>query len=507
MTTTHRLLSKQTLGFTTAALLAGCLATPATGQLTTLLTDGFGDADRNNNGIDQFDWDLNEGGVLNNASQALPADQGYVPPNFPGALIAEVDTPTDASDVGIRWQGAGGFTSGANADTGLFAAKIYNRIFDDSAGVAPEAVTIDSGLALGLNSKGRGTTLTGFFGQNVALGQNVGDQVKVSLDLRLWDSSPNLNSPATPAKADLRFGLYEDTDNQLGQTNSFAGPAFGSAVWGQDDGSLDGLVVGPSAAGDHGWATRIKIGPDYPADGADAPTPSGGTTGPRIFEETNDGAPGVQSRRIMQGSDIDIVASPDDLNPNFTSILQGKVYNLSLTLERTANSIFATYGVENLTDGTSFSFGGEESLTDNTTLPGSGGIQSEAWDYFALRISSANSFNETDYDLVIDNFLLETGAAAVGITGDFNGSGQVEQGDLDLVLQNWGDDTAANGIPAGWINDNDQLGQIEQTELDRVLQNWGSTTAPDFAGSSVPEPATLALLSLGGLAMLRRRQR
>ncbi len=98
---------------------------------------------------------------------------------------------------------------------------------------------------------------------------------------------------------------------------------------------------------------------------------------------------------------------------------------------------------------------------------------------------------------------------AEGIAGDFNASGQVEQGDLDLVLQNWGDDTTATGVPASWTNDNINLGQIEQTELDRVLQNWGSTSAPDFSGHNfrgVPEPASLMLLVLGGSAVFGRRR-
>ncbi len=123
---------------------------------------------------------------------------------------------------------------------------------------------------------------------------------------------------------------------------------------------------------------------------------------------------------------------------------------------------------------------------------------------YTLSTSDENLAGATAGDALTLTLLAEVLEQA-GITGDYNGSGQVEQGDLDLVLQNWGLDTSGAGVPAGWVNDNDQLGQIEQTELDRVLQNWGSTSAPDFAGSSVPEPAALGVLFLlGGLSRSRR---
>ncbi len=88
------------------------------------------------------------------------------------------------------------------------------------------------------------------------------------------------------------------------------------------------------------------------------------------------------------------------------------------------------------------------------------------------------------------------------VPGDYNASGFVDQNDLDLVLQNWGQDST-NDVPAGWANDL-PVGMIDQDELDGVLQNWGSTFVPNFRGTSVPESSALVLVAV---ALLHRRAR
>ncbi len=96
---------------------------------------------------------------------------------------------------------------------------------------------------------------------------------------------------------------------------------------------------------------------------------------------------------------------------------------------------------------------------------------------------------------VVDTFdlthLVET---ILGTTfGDANLSGQVEQGDLDVVLQNWGQ--LGVGFAGGDVNGS---GQVEQGDLDLVLQLWGQTGSPTFQDMSVPEPAAAAIMLLFG---------
>ncbi len=103
-------------------------------------------------------------------------------------------------------------------------------------------------------------------------------------------------------------------------------------------------------------------------------------------------------------------------------------------------------------------------------------------------------------EIVLSDFLVNA------IAGDYNASGQVEQGDLDLVLQNWG----ATAVPGTWVNftglpGGNIGGLVEQTELDLVLSNWGDSATPDFRWSAIPEPGT-ALLIACGLAMFGRNQ-
>lgn len=81
------------------------------------------------------------------------------------------------------------------------------------------------------------------------------------------------------------------------------------------------------------------------------------------------------------------------------------------------------------------------------------------------------------------------------VPGDFSGDGRVDNTDLNLLLVNWG--TPVGPPPPGWNGVLPTSLAVDNDELNSLLLNWGFGTG----SSAIPEPASLVLFILGGLAV------
>lgn len=89
------------------------------------------------------------------------------------------------------------------------------------------------------------------------------------------------------------------------------------------------------------------------------------------------------------------------------------------------------------------------------------------------------------------------GAGQTLIEGDADWSGSVDTTDLARLAANW------NTAEYVFVEQGDFSGDgaVDVTDLAKLAANWGAK------GEVVPEPMTLSLLALGGLAAIRRRRR
>ena len=111
--------------------------------------------------------------------------------------------------------------------------------------------------------------------------------------------------------------------------------------------------------------------------------------------------------------------------------------------------------------------------------------------------AALKDFVNADTDGLATFMILSPGETVGALLGDLNEDVFVGQADLDIVLGNWGQAVPPADPRADPSGDN----FVGQDDLDTVLGDWGQGTLPP----SVPEPATVAMLAVCGLALLRRR--
>jgi predicted outer membrane repeat protein len=93
--------------------------------------------------------------------------------------------------------------------------------------------------------------------------------------------------------------------------------------------------------------------------------------------------------------------------------------------------------------------------------------------------------------------------ATLCVMGDANGDGEVGIADLSALADNYGRTNAT------WLmGDFNGDGEVGIADLSALADNYGNTGDPcDPDAMTVPEPATMAVLGLGSLAVLCRRRR
>jgi hypothetical protein len=300
-----------------------------------------------------------------------------------------------------------------------------------------------------------------------------GDKVVVSFDFRTWKEANIAFTP--PPIGEFRFGLYEDTDDEFGMTapNGAGGvsdPPGEIVEWGRDDGNW--FANQPGAEGDRGVRAQLTFGElaspvdarlqwEYNLAGINGTANNG-----RILEGNGvSDDPGA-------GGDTGTIANPSNPEDGPGGIIYGTTaepHTLSMEIVRLENGLIEVASfvdeVEVLRD----------DIKDTDTGFNVIGPPAFTYDYVVFS-------NSTDYDYVLDNFMLEViGSNEPGdLLGDHNGNGTVDAADYVLWRENNID--GAQGY-ADW-----------RANFGRSLGSGGSGSA-----ANVPEPAGIALFVISTL--------
>ena len=132
------------------------------------------------------------------------------------------------------------------------------------------------------------------------------------------------------------------------------------------------------------------------------------------------------------------------------------------------------------------------------------------WKLMSYDTGNVGADMTVDFTQITPGFILTKHDKAIWIectgvrhAGDANNDGKVNVGDLGILAGNWGQtDIFGKEWAQGDFNGDDVV-NVGDLGILAGAWNWIGTPA---SSTSVPEPASLVLLVLGGLAMLRRRK-
>jgi hypothetical protein len=411
------------------------LAMSSNSQATVVLFDNFDDADRDNNGT---------------------TDDGN-------------NTPVAVND-GIKW-----FRANPLSDPSFnpqpnpkFAIK------NDAIDPVNNPDGIGSGNALAVQSiHPYYGDWAGFFPSTITLGPDIGDKLVVSFDMRVTSALFPPSASTGLDFATLRFGLWQDTDDQLGMASvdGLVGNPLPSrpTVWGQTDGYFENCAfhTGVGACGDYGVWGRIQSGTEPTA------------TYPLEIDHFSIGEELNANISTGGNADNELIAVADGLNGNalfsdMPVVLQAP-RTISLSLERVApNESGQGIRIEVAVDGMAFG-----------AQPAAGTIAAQdSFDYFML----VHNNNISEY--LIDNFKVELIDGPATLPGDYNGDNKVDAADYVTWRKN----------PGNFGND---LGYTTWRA------NFGMPPGIGSGSTAVPEPASLQpaiLLLLGAFVAFRRYQ-
>ena len=191
---------------------------------------------------------------------------------------------------------------------------------------------------------------------------------------------------------------------------------------------------------------------------------------------------------ITEESTVDLQLKP--LGGQFNQNSDGSIFDASARADLSL-TLWDTDGLTPLLSVDDLPAGGIESILD-FALPVGG-------EYYA-------SISTTTDTVQLYRLDISAESAVISLPGDLDGDGFVGIEDLNIILTNWNQSVP----PSDPLADPSADGFVGIDDLDIVLSNWNNGTppgSPDSPGASntIPEPATLAILSLWIPLRLYRR--